>query len=86
MQRPHFPHFLRNRLFLYYSTSQLIITSEFKSVTNKRRQKQLCEGEAKKTKPLTSFLKPLENKAYQTNSAVENETVSVTEDISMSGQ
>jgi hypothetical protein len=49
-------------------------------------QKQLCEAEAKTTKPLTSFIKPVENKAYQTDSAVENETESITEDMSVSGQ
>jgi hypothetical protein len=59
---------------------------ELQSVANKRRQKQVCEAEAKKTTPLTSFIKPLEHKPYRTDSAVENGTVSVTEHMSVSGQ
>ncbi|XP_050807579.1 uncharacterized protein LOC127050088 [Gopherus flavomarginatus] len=49
-----------------------------------RKQEQLSEAAAKNSKPITSFLKPLENIPYPTNNATDNEiSATGTGDISM---
>lgn len=72
--------FLSHSLF---TPLEIIMKRRFESGANERWRKQLSEAEAKKTKPRISYLKPLEKKPYQTDSAIEIEnSMTVTENIS----